>query len=82
MLTLFYTFSISYKEKTPNFMRVRQSSTPPVEVLCEAKMFIKNPKLFSGKCLRYFTPSAFPRREDPKFHARASIFNATNGSTV
>ena len=32
--------------------------------------------------LRYFTLSALPRREDPKFHARASVFNATSGRTV
>ena len=48
---------------------------------CE-KTASKKRKLFSGKCSRYFTPSALPRREDPKFHARASVFNATSGRTV
>ena len=48
---------------------------------CE-KTAAKKRKLFSGKCLRYFTPSALPRREDPKFHAHASVFNATSGRTV
>ena len=39
---------------------------------CEKK-HQKKRKLFSGKCSRYFTPSALPRREDPKFHARVSL---------
>ena len=30
-------------------------------------------KLFSGKCSRYFTPSALPRREDPNSRARVSL---------
>ena len=33
---------------------------------CEKK-HQKKRKLFSGKCSRYFTPSALPRRENPNF---------------
>ena len=39
-------------------------------------------KLFSGNCLRYFTPAALPRREDSKFHARAWVFRMTIWSSV
>jgi hypothetical protein len=39
-------------------------------------------KLFSGKCLRYFTPAALPKREDLKFRACRSMLSTTSWSTV
>ena len=35
--------------------------------LFRGEHFHQKTKLFSGKCSRYFTPSALPRRENPNF---------------